>query len=308
MPLVPPPPLLLAAAAVVSGAAAELQQGSPAAAWVQPRFLLSMWYDPVVPASEFPARYREIRDANMTVVMGGFGARNASMVQAQLAAAEPLGLGVVAAATAGISGYGGSKALWGYQLKDEPHQQEFEGLAGWTRTIGAAHPHKLRFINLLPNCPLATCLNASSYPEYVSRYVSVVKPDVLCMDAYPNFAAANLTTAADAYLFVLAVLRANALESSLNFWNFFGTQHVFGDSPDPSEAQIRWQAFTSLAMGAKGLLYYCWHGGLEFPGGVLAPRAPLAAFKQWRPGDELALTDHYDHVKRESQRRVRFGS
>ena len=49
--------------------------------------------------------------------MGGFGARNASMVQAQLEAAEALGLGVVAAATAGISGYGGSKALWGYQIK-----------------------------------------------------------------------------------------------------------------------------------------------------------------------------------------------
>ena len=71
--------------------------------------------------------------------------------------------------------------------------------------------------------------------------MSVVKPDVLCMDAYPNFAAANLTTAADAYLFVLAVLRANALQAvpALNFWNFFGTQHVFGDSPDPSEAQAR---------------------------------------------------------------------
>ena len=68
--------------------------------------------------------------------------------------------------------------------------------------------------------PQETCLNASSYPEYVSRYVSVVKPDVLCMDAYPNFAAANLTTAADAYLFVLAVLRANALQAvpALNFW------------------------------------------------------------------------------------------
>ena len=53
---------LLLAGATICGCSA-----TAAAAWVQPRFLLSMWYDPVVPASEFPARYREIRDANMTV-------------------------------------------------------------------------------------------------------------------------------------------------------------------------------------------------------------------------------------------------
>ena len=64
--------LLLAGATICgcsaeSAAAARASTGTAAAAWVQPRFLLSMWYDPVVPASEFPARYREIRDANMTV-------------------------------------------------------------------------------------------------------------------------------------------------------------------------------------------------------------------------------------------------
>ena len=47
-------------------------------------------------------------------------------------------------------------------------------------------------------------------------------------------------------------------------------------------------------MGSKGLLYYCWHGGVEFPGGILAPYSSLADF----PKGELALTDHYDHVQR----------
>ena len=42
------------------------------------------------------------------------------------------------------------------------------------------------------------------------------------------------------------------------FWNFFGVQHVFYGEPDPTEAQVRWQAFTSLAFGAKGLLYFCY--------------------------------------------------
>ena len=58
---------LLLAGATICGCSAESAAAARASAWVQPRFLLSMWYDPVVPASEFPARYREIRDAKMTV-------------------------------------------------------------------------------------------------------------------------------------------------------------------------------------------------------------------------------------------------
>jgi hypothetical protein len=76
----------------------------------------------------------------------------------------------------------------------------------------------------------AAGLNASSYPAYVAAYVAVVQPDVLCMDQYPNFAASafNSTGASlDAYLFALAVMRVNALAADINFWNFFGVQHVY---------------------------------------------------------------------------------
>jgi hypothetical protein len=261
-------------------------------------------YDPVVPASDFPKRYEEIANANCTAIMGGFGCVEApsplpagpDCVKAQLEAAAGAGIGLIAAGKVGISDYGGAAALWGYQLKDEPKAAEFPMLANVTASIALAQPGKLRFINLLPACDPATCLNASSYPAYVSEYVSIVQPDVLCMDAYPNFVTERNATgpSRDAYIYALSVLRANALENGLSFWNFFGTQHVFQDEPDPSEAQIRWQAFSSLAMGSKGLLYYCWHGGVEFPGGVLAPYSPLAEF----PAGELMLTDHYEHVKR----------
>ncbi len=250
------------------------------------------------------SRYREIADANCTAIMGGFGCveappplpSGAQCVGAQLAAAADVGIGLIAAGKVGISDYGGAPALWGYQLKDEPNAAEFPMLANLTSSIALTQPGKLRFINLLPNCDPATCLNASSYPAYVSEFVSTVQPDVLCMDAYPNFAAERNASgpSRDAYIYALSVLRVNALDHGLNFWNFFGVQHVFQDEPDPSEAQIRWQAFTSLAMGSKGLLYYCWHGGVEFPGGILAPYSPLADF----PAGELMLTDHYEHVKR----------
>ena len=256
----------------------------------QDRFLISLWYDPVVPVETFPQRYQEIADANFTVVMGGFGATTASLTTAQLAASEAAGLKVIAAGAAGINSYNGSNALWGYQLKDEPSANEFPYLANWTKTIAKSHPGKLRFINLLPSCPTWQ-MNASSYDEYVGTFVDEVKPDVLCMDSYPNFAVPpDGPIGRDSYRSNLATLRKHALRvGNLPFWNFFGVQTVFGGEPDPTEAMIRWQVFTSVAYGAKGILYFCYWGGiLETVKPVDSPNAT----------GTLVLNQHYDHAKR----------
>ena len=34
---------------------------------------------------------------------------------------------------------------------------------------------------------------------------------------------------------------------------------------DPSEAQLRWQAFTALAYGAKGILYFVYWASMSNP-------------------------------------------
>ena len=82
--------------------------------------------------------------ANFTAVMGGFGALTVPRVQAQLAAAERAGLGVVAAGRAGYAGYS-STAFWGYQIKDEPDAAEFA----------------MALEEVLPACERADCSRAS---------------------------------------------------------------------------------------------------------------------------------------------------
>jgi hypothetical protein len=62
----------------------------------------------------------------------------------------------------------------------------------------------------------------------------------------------------------------------------------FGAHSEPTEAQLRWQVYRSLAYGAKGVLYFCYYTppGAEFPkGGAIMGRAG-------RP------TRHYDQAKR----------
>ena len=84
-----------------------------------------------MPPSEFSARYKEIKTANFTAILGGFGAITPEAAQQQLEAASAHGLGVITAGAAGISDFQNASNLWGYQLEDEPRKDEFAGLKNW---------------------------------------------------------------------------------------------------------------------------------------------------------------------------------
>jgi hypothetical protein len=83
------------------------------------------------------------------------------------------------------------------------------------------------------------------------------------------------------------------------FWNFFNAM-PFGGHSDPSEAQIRWQIFTSLAYGAKGVLYFCYfspagHGTFARGGGVIYPRGPMETLDVMFKRGSHYLGECYSH-------------
>ena len=89
------------------------------------------------------------------------------------------------------------------------------------------------------------------------------------------------------YCRCLEVMRAQSVAAGIPFWNFFNTM-PFAAHSDPTEAQLRWQMFTSLAYGAKGLMYFCYWtpAGDEFPkGGAIIQR-------------DGTKTRHYEEAKR----------
>ena len=70
----------------------------------------------------------------------------------------------------------------------------------------------------------------------------------------------------------LATVRRAALGASIPFWVAirvvpipFGVEGGVVAQYDPSEAQLRWQAFTSLAYGAKGIIYFTCEWPLSVP-------------------------------------------
>jgi hypothetical protein len=238
----------------------------------QDRFAIGFWVDP--PADEkMNQRYEEIAQANFTLVIGGFGAEQKEIIIKQIALCKKYDLKLLIHASKGEPNeLLDAQVCWGISLRDEPSVKDFGGLRTAVDKLRKASPGKLAYINLFPNYASREQLGADNYEQYVSRFVNEVDPDVLCMDHYPM-----MTPTSDGrkgYCDDLRVMRKYSLEKKIPFWNFFNTM-PYGPHFDPTEAQLRWQIYTSLAYGAKGILYFCYYtpAGDEFPkGGAIITR------------------------------------
>jgi hypothetical protein len=174
---------------------------------------------------------------------------------------------------------------------DEPGAAQFPQLAEWAASLQQRAPNALRFINLLPNYgPFPT---EAAYAAYVDSFVSQVKPDILCFDHYPMFGPGSETSASQismaGYMRNLHTVRSASLANgNIPYYNFFNTMPYDG-RPDVTEVQLRWQAFTSLTFGSKGVLYFCYWSpsGSDFAWGnaIMRPQTlPGNATPVFRPG------------------------
>ncbi|HOE62252.1 MAG TPA: hypothetical protein PKW18_01550 [Candidatus Sumerlaeota bacterium] len=232
----------------------------------QDRFAIGFWVDPPLD-EKADVRYKEIADANFTLVVG-VKARTPKEIYKQLELCEKYNLKTLVR-TRGLNAEDyptSSSACWGYLLKDEPSAADFKNLARKVEKNRERYPGKLSFINLYPNYANSGMLGKNTYEKYISDFMKIVNPDVLCMDHYPIFRPDG--DGRDLYCSNLETMRKYSLKFNIPFWNFFNVM-PYGSHTDPTEAQIRWQIYTSLAYGAKGVLYFCYFTptGDEFPKG-----------------------------------------
>lgn len=274
---------LLTTAALVAGAV-----NSPSVwagdKFIQDRFVISFWVDPPFDENA-DQRYRDIAEANFTMVLGGFGTTQET-VPKMLEMCEKYGLkAVVPTYNKPAETLPDGPACWGYTVRDEPSTRDFPALKERVDELRKAHPDKLAYINLFPNYVSKEGMGADSYDEYVARFIKEVGVDVLSMDYYPQFS--PTADGRDGYCVNLLAMREHSLKANIPFWNFFNIM-PYGPHTDPTEAQLRWQIYSSLAYGAKGVLYFCYYTpvGGEFPKGG----AIIATNNQ--------KTRHYDQAKR----------
>lgn len=165
-------------------------------------------------------------------------------------------------------------ALYGYIIVDEPHCTDFGRVARVKEYLLEKDPKHLAWVNLLPNYASAKQLQTEgnrvdAYKGYVKKYLDAVKPQILSFDHY-NFAVKGQN---DAYFLNLAQIREAALGKNIPFMAILQASTWSSNYAIPTGEQLRWLAYTSLAYGSQGIMWYVYgHSGHD--GAFVYPEKP----------------------------------
>lgn len=258
------------------------------ARFVQDRFVIGMWVDPPVD-EKVEARYKELAEANFTMVIANFEANTPEKTARVLDLCRKYDLkALVSSEGVEADKLPDSPACWGYQVQDEPHVKDFPKLASRVAAIRKARPGKLAYINLYPDEVALGAIGTNSYEEYLGRYLKEVNPDLLSMDSYPLFTPES--DGRETYCRNLSLMRRYSLQTERTFWNWFNAM-PYRPHTDPTEAQLRWQIYAALTYGSKGVMYFCYTSPGVGPGSVFTKGGAII--------DTLGRkTRHYEQAKR----------
>jgi hypothetical protein len=154
--------------------------------------------------------------------------------------------------TAVVRRVNGHPAAFGYFLRDEPNARIFPGLARWTAAYRKVDPKARPVINLFPNYASPGALGSDTYRNHVEDFVRLVKPPLLSYDHYALMDDGSLR---DGYFQNLEVIREVALANNIPFCNVVLSNAHFHYA-DPSDGGLRFQVYTTLAYGARGICYF----------------------------------------------------
>ena len=255
----------------------------PTAKWDPDVFPISFWCGVPVKFNTLE-RYREVADAGFTYTMPNLDAGQptvednrrtldhckAVVIKAFLWDSRmPQGLGPGGEGKeridAIVADYAAHPAFAGYFIGDEPGAGAFPALAQTFAYLAEKDPDHPAYVNVYPNyCPPAG-LGTATYDEYIRRWLTEVRPAVLCYDHY-HF---RNTFDQPGFFDNLRVVRREALAAGVPFWQIALLINHF-DYRMPTEAEKRFEAMQTLAFGGKGFMYFTyWQPGKDWGTAVI---------------------------------------
>jgi hypothetical protein len=143
-------------------------------------------------------------------------------------------------------------AVYGWYLRDEPDAPYYDVLAKWCDALREAVPDHRRYINLFPIYVDMPRAGADSYEQYVELFVDKCKPQFI---SYDNYSLMDDGSLRDGYYRNLEVMRDASLRHDIPFWNIVLSNSHFRYA-EPTDATLRFQLYTTLAYGARGISYF----------------------------------------------------
>ncbi len=169
-------------------------------------------------------------------------------------------------------------ALHSYYLNDEPNSALFDSLRRVRDILLEYDPEHEVYINLFPNYASTEQLGNATYHKYVDEYLTQVKPEILSYDHYhflrldddDNIAPignfindrermiyedACKKVSRNGFFDNIEIIRELSLKHNIPFM-IIVLLVAHGPYRYLHEGEIRWEAFQSLAYGAKRLSYF----------------------------------------------------
>jgi hypothetical protein len=167
---------------------------------------------------------------------------------------------------------GSNPACKGFFIMDEPSAKDFPALEKAVAAVKKYALGKLAYINLFPDyatlgAPDTSQLGASNYTEYLERFVAEVKPQLLSYDNYTVQFSDDLKKAgvAASYFRNLAEVRRVGQKHHLPCLQIVASNQLRPGHTIPSPANLRLQAYTTLAAGFRGVTWYTYYArGYKF--------------------------------------------
>ena len=157
----------------------------------------------------------------------------------------------------------------GTYVTDEPGTDDFDRLAAICNKY-VEQTGKVPYINLLPMYANAAQLKYGAgaaaieyydsdphlFKKYCDSFCEKFNVDYICTDIYPlNWRNGKRVTYSE-YIESINIIARSAREHNKEFWCCLQTFAWTPSKRTPTEAEFRWQAYSLLSFGCKGLL--CW--------------------------------------------------
>ncbi|MCY2926646.1 MAG: hypothetical protein NT031_14640 [Planctomycetota bacterium] len=236
--------------------AAKVEAPAKAPAYDAP-FIISYWCGPPMDQTTLE-RYKEIAECGFTMAFPAIDVLGKPFDKAQeehnrkyLDVCQQAGLKglVYDALDTLIATYSSHPAMMGFFVDDEPSAYMIPRLALINQYLLEKDPTHLPYINLLPSYASG---NPHSYDRFVDKYVSTVKPVWLSWDHYMQMFEGGDERY---YWDNLEMVRKNCLKAKIPYNQIIVCLRHMGYR-ECSEADIRWQVWTSLAYGSRGIQYF----------------------------------------------------
>ena len=247
--------------------------------WVQNKFFLSAWSPPSLtteaydyyananfemilwlPPDEASVSYAEQKGMDYILRAGSILGEHDYLRAPDNIAPEDLTSDDLAKLDGMIDQFMNREKVLGYYITDEPNAKAFPNLGKTVSYLREKDPTRLSFINLLPTYASEEQFGTPTYDEHIEQFLNIVKPEILSYDHYHFFN----TYDGGGYFTNLGIIRKWAVAYDIPFCNIIqaiGTNNTSVDFLDwriPNADEHRWLVYSSLAYGAKAIVWFHW--------------------------------------------------